>query len=312
MKNVLFATTALVAFGGAAFAGGHASISDNLTLKGGAEIGLYMTDTDGAAAPADGTVRFHHDMDMDITFKRTNDAGLTFGADIDLDEVSGGISNNAGPHTVFISGGFGTLTMGDTDGAYDKNLQEIAVGSTITDDPEHAGYDGNSGLDGLNDGQVARYDYDFGAANFSISGELDDAGTGDSVLGVGVSGDFGGFGVGVGYQASGDNSIVGATLDGSFAGLGFVVNVASAELDLGGGATDDRTHYGLSLEYTTGALTVGANYAVQDSDVLETEGFGAWVTYDLGGGASVVAGLAQSEAASVETTQASFGLSLSF
>ena len=294
MKNVLFATTALVAMGGTAFAGGHTGI----TFGGSAEIGVFMIDSEiplgspGARRENDGDLRLHHDMDMDITFSGTTDNGLTFGADVDLDEISGGISSNAGPHTVFVSGAFGTLTIGDTDGAFDKALTEIAVGSTIADDPEHGGYSGNSGLDGLYDGQIARYDYAFGDLTFSVSVELDDdegdgvigsglaassgggsnvAADGDPIFGVGVawSGDFGGttLGVGIGYQtvdvdalqfrpAAADNA------GGAAQTAGVPTDVPSA--------VGTHEFVGASVTAGFGALTAIVNFTTSDRPV----GFG--------------------------------------
>ena len=74
------------------------------------------------------------------------------------------------------------------------------------------------------------------------------------------------------------------------------------------------THTGLGLCYTTGALTVSANYGVYDTvGVLDTDGYGLAVNYDLGGGAVVMAGYGSGSVAgepSVDTW--SIGLGLSF
>ena len=50
----------------------------------------------------------------------------------------------------------------------------------------------------------------------------------------------------------------------------------------GGG---DGSHYAIGLGYSSGALTIGANYGVYDFDGAgEDSGYGLAVNYDLGGG----------------------------
>ena len=132
MKKVLLATSALVASAGIASAQG-------VELSGHAEMGIIG----GSAIET----QFHTDIDVTFTMSGETDNGLTFGASIDLDESDGsgtgatavGASaafgnTTQGGETVFISGSFGTLTMGDTDGAFDWALTEVAIGGAIADD----------------------------------------------------------------------------------------------------------------------------------------------------------------------------------
>ncbi len=273
MNKILLATTALVATAGFAAA--------DVTLSGSAEIGLIDT---GAAGSS---VQFHHDMDVRFTLSGETDGGLTFGATIDLDEVSGGISNGSGPHAVFISGGFGTVTMGDTDGAFDWAMQEVGIGSAIADDhTTHVGFAFNSGADGDHDGQVLRYDNTFGDFGVALSAELDDSGASDDIFGLGLkyNAALGGLdlGLGLGYQDNGTNSIIGLSVDTTFAnGLRAIVNYSDRD-----GLNGMDSHMGLGLGYTSGALTVSANYGEFESTAgVKTDGWGAAVNYDLGGAA---------------------------
>ena len=57
----------------------------------------------------------------------------------------------------------------------------------------------------------------------------------------------------------------------------------------------DGEAFGLHVDYTVEALTVSAQYAEAevDSVVTDWEAFGIGAAYDLGGGASVVGGVAQ-------------------
>lgn len=324
MKKVLFATTALVA--STSFAAAEVSLS------GGAEMGVVG----GSGIET----QFHHDLDVVFTMSGETDNGLTFGATIDLDEVgddcsvittgggspvtvlgssicSGGdgIASGFGEHSVFISGDFGTLTMGDTDGAFDWAYGEVnVVGGTIDDsETSHAGFFDGTGLDGGNDGQVLRYDYSFGDFAFAVSVELDDAVVADDIYGLGLTygADFGGIAMsfGLGYQTNGNlgNDIVGLTVGADF-GNGFQAALGYVDFD---GFSSLDSHWGIGLGYTMDALSIGVNYGEYESTTgATTDGFGLAVGYDLGGGASILFGYGDSGAPASSTW--SLGVAMSF
>ncbi|MFV2054234.1 porin [Aliiroseovarius sp. YM-037] len=314
MKKVLFATTALVATSGFAAA--------DVTLTGSAEIGVYNSDYsalvngDGATAGGligDGETRFHHDLDVRFTLSGTTDNGLTFGATIDLDELddqptAGDIGRDSGNHAVFISGDFGTVTMGDTDGAFDWALTEVGIGSAINDDhTTHAGFSGNAGLDGTYDGQILRYDNTFGDFGVALSAELQDtAAGGDTVWGLGARYSFDGISaagdlsVGLGYQTDGTRDIWGMSLNAEF-NNGFQAILNYSDLD-GQAAGDNDKHLGLGIGYSMNALTVSANYG--EYDLVgggSTDGWGLAANYDLGGGAVVQFGYGKGDYAATST-----------
>ena len=204
--------------------------------------------------------------------------------------------------------------MGDTDGAFDWALTEAIIGSAINDDHTIiAGYNGNAGLDGTYDGQVARYDYSFGDFAFAVSAELDDTGAGDPVFGIGgrYSGDLGGvgLGVGLGYQTNGVFDIIGISLDATFDnGIRAILNYS--DLDGSGG---NESHMGLALGYTMDALTIAINYAVEDQTVgPDHEGYGLIVNYDLGGGAVVQFGYGHGDTGVVSRDTFSLGVAMTF
>ena len=304
MKKVLFATTALVASAGFAAA--------EVSLSGSAEIGIFDNGTSDA--------QFFSDLDVKFSLSGETDNGLTFGATIDLDEVGdddpAGIpagdpisaTPNAGDpleeHSVFISGGFGTVTMGDTDGAFDWAMTEVnLVGGSIADDEtEHAGFSGNAGFDGGNDGQILRYDYSFGAFAVAASVELDDANTADDIyaLGFKYDADFGGIavGFGLGYADNGTNDLLGLSIDADF-GNGFVAGLNYTDNDTG------ADHTAIGVGYTMDALSIGVNYGEFDGGA---DGFGLAVNYDLGG-AVVQFGYGDS---STGTDTYSLGVAMSF
>ena len=324
MKKVLFATTAIVAFAGAAAA--------DTTVSGSAELGIYDN--------GNGDLQFFQDVEVTFGMSGETDGGLAFGASVQLDEPGAANPADDGGATAFISGAFGTLTMGDTDGALDWAMTETAVGGSMADDHTiHAGYNGNGTLEG-GDGQVLRYDYSFGDVAFAVSMTQGDNGAGvvDDTTQVGVkySVDMGGASValGLGYANGGEQTVVetaavapvlnldGTTTAGTAAttrtgdsnALGVSVAVTAGAIqgilnysdgEVGG---LDVTHTGLGLGYTAGALTVGVNWGQYDTDGVDTDGFGAAVNYDLGGGATVQFGYGDGE----DTDTMSFGLAMSF
>jgi len=294
MKKVLFATTALVASAGIA--------SAEVVITGFAEMGIIGGDRQDPTTALDETAtRFHHDIDIKFALSGETDNGLTFGATIDLDEVSGGISNEANPASVYISGNFGTLTMGDTDGAFDWAMSEVAIGSAINDDhTAHGGYNGNSIYDGDHDGQIARYDYSFGDFAFAVSAEIDDSdaaapGTGAKdgptfQIGGRYSGDIGGVnlavGLGWGQSEIGGNTQeeVGISIRAKFAG-GFeaIFNYTDLGDSDRGGVSEE--HMAIGLGYSMDALTIGVNWGEFTEGASTQDGYGLAVNYDLGGGA---------------------------
>jgi outer membrane protein OmpU len=289
MKKVLFATTALVATAGVA--------SADIALSGVAQMGLQ-----GGSNNAE--TQFVQDIDITFTMSGTADNGLTFGAAIDLDEAAGAVGTNDAGVAIFVSGDFGTLTMGDTDGAFDWALQEVNFNGAATlndDETSHAGFSGNGGLDGAYDGQILRYDYSVGGFGVAVSLEMDDdttampatglysAGgalpatrvandniTNDPIWGVGLryGGDFAGgsYTLGVGYQTTSDINNAPGGQGVTWAGIsaavaldsGFSAAVNYSQVD--GPGNTDGTHMAIGGSYTFDAITVHANYGQYDWD----------------------------------------------
>ena len=317
MKNILFATTALVATAGIA--------SADLAISGFAEIGMSETNAVGQGW------QFHNDIDVTFRMSGETDGGLSFGATIDLDEVTNlgdddGIPQGANDASAFISGGFGTVTMGDTDGAFDWAMIETNVvgGSIADDETAHAGFTGNAGLDGDQDGQVLRWNYSMGAMGIAVSLEQDGnngANTNDDATGFGLTYnlDAGGTSVtfGVGMQdASATSDVTGfsvrAAMDNGF-------TIAANTSDETTSATTSIDRVGLGLGYTMNALSVGINWGEATTKTTGAadavaDGMGLAVNYDLGSGAVAQFGYGNGKAtaAAASVTTMSAGLALSF
>jgi outer membrane protein OmpU len=319
MKKVLFATTALVAFAGAAAA--------DVSVSGSAEMGI--AGGDGAETT------FFQSVDIRFSMTGETDNGLSFGATVDADDlVDMGLQGNDpvdqggqfADYSVFISGNFGTLTMGDTDGAYDWALTEVNAGSpgSIADDEtSHGGYNGNAGYDGDHQGQVLRYNYSVGSLGFAVSAEIDETGADDAIFGLGFRYgiDFAGgtVNLGLGYQ-SGDHAnvddIIGVSASVSMdMGLTATINYSEGDLTLGG---VNETHTAIGVSYEFDAITLHANWGRYDANGAEDDGYGFAAGYDLGGGASILLGYGDTTncggalGGCTEGSTWSFGMAMSF
>ncbi|MCB2136339.1 MAG: porin [Rhodobacteraceae bacterium] len=284
MKKLLLASTALVGMAGAAAA--------EMSLSGYAEIGIKGGDYAG------GNTQFHNDVVVNFNFSGETDNGLSFGGKVQLDDTNGSGAINGAPtfddEAFWVSGTFGKVTLGETDGAFDWALSEIYSGTAITDDHStHAGAYWFTGLDGTQDNQIMRYEYSFGDVGVALSVEQDTNGAGsDDIWAVGLkwSGDLGGtaVNVGLGFQDNGTTDVAGISFGATLAG-GFGINLgyASGDLTPSGYGTANDDWIGIGVSYTSGPLLLGANYGEYDSG---NDGWGVVVNYDLGGGAVAMAG----------------------
>ncbi|MFQ6753275.1 porin [Cereibacter sphaeroides] len=343
MKQILLATTALVMTAGVAAA--------EISFSGYAEMGV-VGGGDGLLAPLPAgrdtnETQFHNDFNLIVTMTSETDTGLAFGASVEISKDEGDSNGNfsADNEAAFISGAFGTLTMGEIDGAMDWAMTENVgnPGSIGDDETTHAGYFGAYG-DGKYDNQIARYEYSFGDFGVAISAELDDTDTnGDGyAIGAKYKGDFGGFGMGFGlaYQTfetlgtglgsqgsslnavalatdgdvfvGGDVELLGASVNADF-NNGFVAGLAYTDIS---SDVRDGNHLGVSAGFTTGAFQIGANYGVFDMDGLDkVKGYGIAAAYDLGGGLKLHGGYGDSDfggGLDDDNETYSVGLSMSF
>jgi outer membrane protein OmpU len=345
MKKVLFATSALVASTGFAAA--------DVSISGYAEMGI-VGGSDGAVTQfhqdIDVTFSMSGTTDNGLTFGAAVDldeaAVDSCTSTSQIDDGSGAADSytvtatdsisvetttactedamgDAGEHggvAVFISGAMGTLTLGDTDGGFDWGMSEVPTGSGSIADNEtgHSGFNGNSGLDGLNDGQILRYNHSVGALGFAVSIELDDAtATDDTVVGLGLRYSMGDLGIGFGYQTSDNYDIAGVSLSYSMGDLALGLNYSSLSKD---GDPDDQNHMGIGMSYTMDAITIGMNYGSYENHGhdagADRTGFGLSAGYDLGGGASILLGYETTtdheDGAAYENSTWSLGLAMSF
>ena len=177
MKQILLASTALVAFAGAAAA--------EVAISGSGRMGMVYDKSifnddivivnDRAVRTSDAGFRFDSRVRVAFTLTQETDAGVTFGGSVRADNASDGNKGKAG--SVFMSGAFGKLSMGDVDGAAEAAVGNLSgVGYTGLGDFNEAFYlqQSNSDLDSNENLSAfalpaALYEYNTGAASFYFS-----------------------------------------------------------------------------------------------------------------------------------------------
>jgi outer membrane protein OmpU len=177
MKQILLASTALVAFAGAAAA--------EVAISGSGRMGMVYDKSifnddivivnGDAVRTSDAGFRFDSRVRVAFTLTQETDAGVTFGGTVRADNASDGNKGKAG--SVFMSGAFGKLSMGDVDGAAESAVGNLSgVGYTGLGDFNEAFYlqQGNSDLDSNEELSsfalpAALYEYNTGAASFYFS-----------------------------------------------------------------------------------------------------------------------------------------------
>ena len=265
MKKILLATTLIAASAGFAAA--------EVTVSGKARMGII---SDGSDVQFTSRVRVQFDMTGET------DGGLTFGASVRADQSGQGNTNN-GDSTVYLSGAFGKITMGDTGNAADAIVGQVSgVGLTGLGDLNEIGF-----LD--KDVTGVMYEYSAGALTFGLGvGQTVDNDTNlldNDLISAAVKYSTDAFAVALGYEENDSDKQISVLGSGSFSGATVKLKVADRN-------SQDDMAYALSVDYAIAGANVTAFYADQFGG-LTAYGLGA--SYDLGGGASVVGGIARQE-----------------
>jgi outer membrane protein OmpU len=290
MKNILLATTLLAATTGFAAA--------EVTLSGDARMGIISDFADDVAFTSRARVKF--------TMSGETDGGLAFGASFRADNAVDAKNGDAG--SVFISGAFGKLSMGDVDGAANAAVGHVSgVGLTGLGDLNESTFIANG--DGITD-PSALYEYSTGDLTIyaSVTNPTDAALT--DAYSIAAKYAFGDYTVALGYEnlqnnvgpGEVDHIILGASA--TFGAVTVKANYGEADL----GATNE-SQWALSVDYKADALTVTAFYT-DDEDLGGAEAYGLGASYDLGGGASVVGGYVKNQTTDEDAFD--LGVSMSF
>ena len=334
MKKVLFATTALVLSAGVAAA--------EVSTGGTARMGVAYNGNDGVK-----DWNFSSRIRVKFTLSGQTDGGLEFGASVRADQASDANTNGTSG-AAYVSGAFGKVSMGDTVGASEALFGDLPeVGYTDLDGagfgaaamhlgqnrpnlganeiPYLTGDDGGTQFDGNNSGPNVLYTGTFGA--YSIAASMSDGkdtgreggtvGSVDQEAAIAGAYTFGNYTVGAGYEfISGANGMQDQSQAEIVGTAAFGNTSVKAYYAKGGKANPLDQGYGLGVTSVFGATTVlGYVQHIENSfnGPMSQDGttYGIGAAYDLGGGASVVGGVADSDIDGTGT-QADLGMKFSF
>ena len=254
----------------------------DVSVSGDGRMGVVSTD---------GTTSFSSRMRIKFSGSGTTDGGLSFGGSFRAADATGAKDGNSG--SVYISGPFGKITMGDTGNAVDSLVSNVSA----------VGY-GASGLDGAQELDLVDSAVTAGVSyNLSISGATVEVGTGqlDSVseyYSVAVAYAFGGINAAIGYESDAVDTNTKVALSAKVGPA--TVKVALADRD-----SNADIGYAVSADFAMAGAAVTAYYANDNADEAN---MAVGVSYDLGGGAVFKSGVGTVDS----DTVADAGLNFSF
>lgn len=303
--------------------------AEGLTLFGSARLGLGYNITNSGGATGTEDLRAISRVRFGAQMTGESASGITFGAVIRADNAVAGNGGADGQRAgnVFVSGAWGRLTFGDTDGADQRNVGDLnEVGLTCLGCENETPFISNGGGFGQDELNFAnnpsarptlRYDYQLASVGLSVSSNRDLT---DIGLGASWAGDLAGgqIRIGAGYYdfagftetdarddplaPSSPRRAAGHQWSGVIAGeFGdyngrIIYSQADSEEDadfqtLGAGMGAEMGDWELNAYYVNIIEASGAMSAHDGEDSL---GLGA--DYDLGGGASIRFGVARTYA----------------
>ncbi len=252
MKNVLFATTALVAFAGAASAASHGGMSPAVSFSGEMTAGYNDVIDGGMFYDANVDVKAVVDMGDNVTATLT--AGIASG-----DETGSTLTFNPSIEIAYTGAFDASLRVGDMN---DKGASEYwyADRSGMAVDVENQ--------DGATD---ARALLQFGSFGVAVGCQLGGTNSCDG-LNVGAGATFGSIKLGVGYDdgAGTQTAVTAVSADATFGSIDLGVSYATSTAE---------DSIGVEVGTTFGAVKVGAYYA---SNTVSNDAYGVSAGYSAG------------------------------
>ncbi len=315
MKKVLLATTALALMAGVANA--------EVAVSGDARFGFQSIEGNDTTLERRARIKF--------AGSGTTDSGLTFGASF-RSHANATDGNQTNTGNVYISGAFGTLSVGSESSAAEYAVGDLAGvgftgagagnenafiggGSVVYTYSAGAltamvsvGESGTAATDPTYDAACTTIDDDSLLANATTTcvitvtpGDAAGPNTIDSeTLALGMQYVAGSLTVGLGYEkaADGDAHTIGG------------VTYAMGDTTVKGtyGTAGDFTQMGASVAHSMGAVSLAGFYRTTDFGDASADFYGVGAAYDLGGGASAKAGFTNNDGISIVEA----GINLSF
>lgn len=287
MKKILLATTLIAASAGFAAA--------EVAVSGTARMGVADLGTVPGA-------QFNSRIRIIFTASGETDGGLSFGGSVRNDQL--GVDNTTnGDSTVYISGAFGKLTMGDTGNAADALVGQVSgVGYTSLNSLNELPWIATPKTGAL-------YEYSAGALTFALgSSQVSSLAGTSSTMSAAAKYATDAYSIALGYE---DNSAIGSQVSvlGSAAFSGATIKAKVANFDSAAAGVDAITAYALSVDYAINGVGLTAFYS-DNGAAVDPAAYGIGASYDLGGGASVVGGIVKADA--IKNTMFDLGVKMSF
>ncbi|WP_340297920.1 MULTISPECIES: porin [unclassified Roseobacter] len=306
MKKVLFATTALIATAGVA--------SADIGISGDGRMGFVNTEATGNA---DNETQFNSRIRITFTASGTTDAGLEFGGSVRADNAgatnaqatgtdaqkagtNGGVNGQGG--SVYISGDFGKVTMGDVGSAHESATGDLAgVGYTMSSN--EMGYAGGSHDEGV------AWSYSVDNLTLYASMGQPQSSSANNQSGVGLSYSMAGVTLGVGTADDGTTEETSASIRASVAGIGITAIILDRDND-----TTYSGETGLSLSYAVDSnLSVAAFTRSREKvGAADLDYTGVGFSMNLGGGATLAGGYTQGGGDGASLDSMDLGLKFAF
>jgi len=289
MKKVLFATTALIATAGVA--------SADIGISGDGRMGIVNTEATGNN---DNETQFNSRLRISFTASGTTDAGIAFGGGVRADNADDGAAGTGG--SVYVSGDFGKITMGDVGSAHESATGDLAgVGYTMSSN--EMGYAG-----GGNDEGVA-WSYTVDNLTLYASMGQPQASSANNESGFGLSYTMAGVTLGVGTADDGATEETSASIRATVGGVGITAIVMDRDND-----TSVSGETGLSLSYAVDSnLSVAAfTRSTENVGAADRDYTGVGFSLNLGGGATLAGGYTQGGGGSNSLDAMDLGLKFAF
>ncbi|MDC1115563.1 porin [Alphaproteobacteria bacterium] len=295
MRKVLLATTALVAMTGA--------VSADVAINGSYEFGYNSVSDDQTTDTSD----YNNNAEIHVSFSSITDSGLEFGAKTEFDQLEGdGGDVLADENSMYISGDFGKIVMGNNDPA-DESFATgaVGVGLIAAADDFQGNLTGANGttLVGVGSGmayghddmtKVSYFSPNLGGFSFGVSHADDSTNETDISIGFAWSGDIAGSSVTIG----GGNYDDGESTATEVTHMGITISSGDVSLGFNNAVSKDGTNetventYGIA--YTVNdQLTVSVGGASAENDIAsgdEVQIFGVGGKYTVASGLAVAFG----------------------
>jgi len=296
MRKILLTTTALVALGGV-------SAASAIEISGGYTFDYNDTTNSGDAGTSDASnasgTQMGSDANIDFSGATTTDAGLTFGGMVRI--ATDQTNDNTDTQTVavedqgiYVSGDFGYVMMGATDGIVD-GMDNFMTSGSIVEAGVATASDANVNnssnvLDNEAVGKIGYRSNNINGFQFGVSFEDagDNASENDNLSSWIVTYDVMGMAT-VGYAQAKSNDASNAGADSTFKQYGINTTFAGAEIQVGFGSEEIMGAGGQAATSKVDTRDFAVQYGINDAasvyfvDVISEEKTGTAVGDKLSG-----------------------------